>query len=143
MVYNRTFNPRWGIEALAPARVLVRRNLSPQSLLFAGYEVASANHNLKLRNPFATPNNPAVRLLELRQIDFKFRLRFEHELLSFLWAGAEAGYRSNYQFNAFDRTTSARDRISNSQFGSTPYASLDLFVVPPRKLPEKAPARRR
>lgn len=143
VVYNRTFNPRWGIEALAPARVLVRRNLSPQALLFAGYEVASANYNLKLRNAFPTPNNPRVTSLELRQIDLKFRLRFERELLSFLWAGAEAGYRYNYQFNAFDRSNNGRDRIIESQLGSTPYASLDLFIMPPRKLLEKAASRRR
>ncbi|WP_201979929.1 DUF6268 family outer membrane beta-barrel protein [Hymenobacter rubidus] len=138
IVYNRTFNPRWGVEALFPARVLVRRNLSPTSLLFAGYEVASNNYNIKLRNPFGTPNNPKVTSLELRQIDLKFRLRYEHELLSFLWTGIEAGYRYNYQFNAFDRTNSTRDRIIDSQFGSTPYASLDLFIVPPKKMLQKA-----
>jgi hypothetical protein len=142
IVYNRTFNPRWGVEALFPARVLLRRNLSPTSLLFAGYEVASNNYNIKLRNTFGTPNNPAVRSLELRQIDLKFRLRYEHELLSFLWTGIEAGYRYNYQFNAFDRTNNARDRIIDSQFGSTPYASLDLFIVPPKKLLQKAERRR-
>ena len=38
----------------------VRRNISPRSLLFAGYEVASANYNLKLRNAFANPNNPKL-----------------------------------------------------------------------------------
>ncbi|MDO7854675.1 DUF6268 family outer membrane beta-barrel protein [Hymenobacter convexus] len=143
IVYNRTFNPRWGVEALFPARVLLRRNLSPTSLLFAGYEVASNNYNIKLRNTFATPNNPTVRSLELRQIDLKFRLRYEHELLSFLWTGIEAGYRYNYQFNAFDRTNSTRDRIINSQFGSTPYASLDLFIVPPKKLLQKAERNRK
>ena len=38
----------------------VRRNISPRSLLFDDYEVASANYNLKLRNAFANPNNPKV-----------------------------------------------------------------------------------
>ncbi|GAB3858968.1 hypothetical protein GCM10028822_34790 [Hymenobacter terrigena] len=143
LVYNRSFNPRWGVEALFPARVLVRRNLSPSSLLFAGYEVASNNYNLKLRTPFPAPNNPKVTSLELRQIDLKFRLRYEHELLSFLWTGIEAGYRYNYAFNAFDRTNNTRDRLINSRLGSTPYASLDLFIVPPRKLLQKAERRRK
>ena len=143
IVYNRTFNPRWGVEALFPARVLLRRNLSPRSLLFTGYEVASSNYNLKLRQPFKTDVNPAVTSLELRQIDLKFRLRFEHELLSFLWTGIEAGYRYNYGFDAFDRTNSARDRVINSQLGGTPYASLDLFIVPPRKLLQRSERRRR
>ena len=143
LVYNRTFNPRWGVEALFPARVLLRRNVSPRSLLFAGYEVASSNYNIHLRNAFATPDNPRVTSLELRQIDLKFRLRYEHELLSFLWTGIEAGYRYNYEFNAFDRTNNARTRVINSQLGSTPYASLDLFIVPPKKLLQKAEQRRK
>ena len=79
-----------------------------------------------------------MRSLELRQIDVKFRLRLEHELLSFLWGAAEAGYRYNYQFNAFDRTNNTRDLVISSQLGLAPYVSLDLFIVPPRKLLEKA-----
>ena len=45
-------------EKLRP--VPVRRNISPRSLLFDNYEVASANYNLKLRNAFANPNNPKL-----------------------------------------------------------------------------------
>ena len=119
-----------------------RRNISSRSLLFAGYEVASANYNLKLRNAFATPSNPKVTSLELRQIDLKFRLRYEHELLSFLWAGAEAGYRYNYAFDAFDRTNADREKIISSTLAGTPYASLEIFITPPRKLLEKSGVRR-
>ena len=142
IVYNRTFNDRWGVEALFPARVLVRRNLSPKALLFGGYELVSTNYNLKLRQPFASGNNPKVTSLELRQIDVKFRLRLEHELLSFLWGAAEAGYRYNYQFNSFDRTNNTRDLVISSQLGLAPYVALDLFIVPPRKLLEKAGIKR-
>ena len=40
--------------------MLVRRKISPRSLMFACYEVASANYNLKLLNTFANPNNPKL-----------------------------------------------------------------------------------
>ena len=112
-------------------------------LLFADYEVGSKNCNLKLRDTFATANNPKITSLELRQIDLKFRLCCEHELLSPLWTGIEAGYRYNYQFNAFDRTNSTRDRLIDRQLGGTPYASLDLFIVPPKKMLQKAEHRRK
>lgn len=142
LVYNRTFSARWGIEALAPARVLLRRNLSPRALLFGGYELASGNYNIRVRAPFATATDPRVTALELRQIDVKFRLRLEHELLPFLWTGLEAGYRYNYQLNAFDRTNNARERLIDSQYAGAPYLSLDLFLVPPRHLLERAGVRR-
>ena len=143
IVYNRTFNERWGVEALFPARVLVRRNLSPKSLLFGGYELVSTNYNLHLRNSFKTENNQAgVTSLELRQIDIKARLRLEHEIFSVLWVGVEGGYRYNYQFNSYDRSNNARDLVVTSTLAGAPYVSLDLFLVPPRKLLERAGVRR-
>ena len=83
-----------------------------------------------------------LRTLELRETEVKFRLRWEHELLSFLWVGAEGGYRYNYAFDAFDRTNADRQKIIDSQLNGAPYASLELFITPPRKLLEKAGVRR-
>ncbi|WP_449272031.1 hypothetical protein [Hymenobacter humi] len=80
--------------------------------------------------------------LELRETEVKFRLRWERELLSFLWMGAEGGYRYNYAFDAFDRTNADREKIIDSKFNGAPYASLELFITPPRKLLEKAGVRR-
>ena len=150
LLYNRTFNPRWGVEALFPARVTLRYNASPNSIFYTGYSVEGYNYILKLRNslerlnPDGTPVPGKARLntLELRETEVKFRLRWEHELLSFLWVGAETGYRYNYAFDAFDRTNNDREKIIDSKFNGAPYASLELFLTPPRKLLEKAGVRR-
>jgi hypothetical protein len=88
------------------------------------------------------PGKQPLRSLELRETEVKFRLRWERELLSFLWLGAEAGYRYNYAFDAFDRTNVDRERIIRTKLGGAPYVSLELFAVPPRKLLEKAGIRR-
>ena len=151
VIYNRTFNPRWGIEALAPARVTLRYNSGPNSIFYAGYTVDGYNYIVKLsrapltrRNPDGSPDlsKAALSTLELRETEVKFRLRWEHELLSFLWMGAEDGYRYNYAFDAFDRTNADREKIIDSKFNGAPYASLELFITPPRKLLEKAGVRR-
>jgi len=42
-----------------------------------------------------------------------------------------------------DRTDSTRDRIIDSQLGGMPYASLDVFIIPPQKLLQKAERRRK
>lgn len=39
VLYNRTFNKKWGIESVFPAKLNIRRNLSPTSLLMLGYEI--------------------------------------------------------------------------------------------------------
>ena len=145
VIYNRTFNSRWGVEALAPARVTVRYNVSPNSLLYAGYTVDGYNYIVRLRRPLARdgqPDKQVLNTLELRETEVKFRLRWERELLSFLWLGAEAGYRYNYAFDAFDRTNADREKIIDSKFNGAPYAGLELFITPPRKLLEKAGVRR-
>jgi hypothetical protein len=150
VLYNRTFNDRWGVEALFPARVTARYNASETSIFYAGYAVDGFNYIIKLRNnlervnPNGTPVSGKVPLstLELRETEVKFRLRWERELFSFLWMGAETGYRYNYAFDAFDRTNDDREKIIDSKFRGAPYASLELFITPPRKLLEKAGVRR-
>ncbi|OGX87232.1 hypothetical protein BEN48_11745 [Hymenobacter glacialis] len=150
VLYNRTFNNRWGVEALFPARVTARYNASESSIFYAGYTVDGYNYIVKLRNELARigpdgapiADKKPLRTLELRETEVKFRLRWERELLSFLWMGAEAGYRYNYAFDAFDKTNDDREKIIDSKFNGTPYASLELFITPPRKLLEKAGVRR-
>ena len=147
VIYNRTFNSHWGIEALAPARFTLRYNASPNSIFYAGYTVDGYNYIINLRNNLERKNaNGAslipLRTLELRETEVKFRLRWERELLSFLWMGAEGGYRYNYAFDAFDRTNADREKIIDSKFNGVPYFSLELFLTPPRKLLEKSGVRR-
>jgi len=151
VIYNRTFSDRWGVEALFPARVLLRYNASPRSLFYTGYGVDGLNYIVHLnRGPLVRrtdtgqpdPSKTPLQSLELREIELKFRLRWERELLSFLWLGAEAGYRYNYAFDAFDRTNADREKIISSTLAGTPYASLEIFITPPRKLLEKSGVRR-
>jgi hypothetical protein len=143
IIYNRTFNDRWGIEALFPARVSARYNASERSLFYAGYSVDGFNYIVALRQELPLgPGKQPLRSLELRETEVKFRLRWERELLSFLWLGAEGGYRYNHAFDAFDRTNTDRERIVRTKLGGAPYISLELFAVPPRKLLEKAGVRR-
>ncbi|WP_019946344.1 DUF6268 family outer membrane beta-barrel protein [Hymenobacter aerophilus] len=140
ILYNRTFNPRWGVESLFPARVTVRRNVNPKTLLFGGYTVDGLNYNIKLREPLGE-----LRTLILRQTEAKFRLRAEREIYDFLWFGLEGGYRYNYSFNAFDEDSNRRnlfgiggsgnrDKTVVNTLGGAPYVSVELFLVPPRKL---------
>ncbi|WP_092767640.1 DUF6268 family outer membrane beta-barrel protein [Hymenobacter actinosclerus] len=142
ILYNRTFNPRWGVESLFPARVTVRRNVNPKTLLFGGYTVDGLNYNIKLREPLGN-----LRTLIIRQTEAKFRLRAEREIYDFLWFGLEGGYRYNYSFNAFDEDSNRRnlfglgggnrDKTVVNTLGGAPYVSVELFLVPPRSLIRK------
>lgn len=143
ILYNRTFNPRWGVEALFPARVTARYNVSPKTLFFGGYTVDGLNYNIKLREKLAN----GLQTLIVRETEVKFRLRMEREIYDFLWFGLEGGYRYNYSFNAFDEEgnkrglfafgSGSRPKIIQNTLGGAPYASVELFLVPPRKFLKK------
>ena len=142
ILYNRTWNPRWGVEALFPARVSFRYNASPSTLLFAGYTVDGYNYNIKLRQPL----DNSLETLILRQTELKPRVRVEREIYDFIWFGLEAGYRYNASFNALDENAnqgwsllrrSPRPRIIDNTLGGAPYAALEVFLVPPRKFLKK------
>jgi hypothetical protein len=109
-------------------------------LLFAGYTVDGFNYIVKLRRPLVRQGQADkmdLRTLELRETEVKLRGRWEREIHDFLWFGVEGGYRYNYAFDAFDRTNADREKIIDSKFAWAPYLSLELFIVPPRKLLNK------
>jgi hypothetical protein len=141
LLYNRTFSPHWGVESLFPARVTFRYNASPKTLLFAGYTVDGLNYNIKLREPLQN----GLRTLILRETEVKPRVRLEREIYDFLWFGLEGGYRYNYSFNNVDQNSNARglfgagsnDKTIVNTLGGAPYASVELFLVPPRKFLKK------
>lgn len=131
VMYNRTWSDHWGVEALFPARVLIRHNASAKSLLFAGYDVNGLSYILKFREPSLM--DPTLRTVELRETEFKLRGRWEREIYDFLWFGAEGGYRYNNSFNVFDRRN-GRTKILDNKLAGAPYFSFEIFLVPPRRL---------
>lgn len=135
-LYNQTFSKKWGIEALLPANADLRYNASERSLWFAGFSVDGASYNINVKGI----GHPAYETLELRRSEIRARLRWEREIYDFLWMGAEAGYRENLNFNAFEKDAddgflfgkNEEPVIENKLKGAALF-SLELFLVPPRR----------
>ncbi len=47
LMMNKTFNVKWGLEMLLPARAAVRRNFSSKSFLMFGYELEGQSYHLQ------------------------------------------------------------------------------------------------
>jgi hypothetical protein len=84
--------------------------------------------------------NPAFETLELRRSEVRGRIRWEREIYDFLWLGAEAGYRKNINFNAFDKDADDgflfgknEDPVIENKLKGAAVFSLELFLVPPRR----------
>jgi len=132
ILYNRTFNEKWGVESIFPANILVRRNVSEKTLLFAGYRLEGASYTLNVKQP---PLSEFGRL-ELRRTDIKGLVRLEQEIYDFLWFGIEGGYRRYFRNRVYDEVGSRDELIANDLAGAG-YIGVELFVVPPRKMLNK------
>lgn len=134
IIFNRTFSEKWGMEAVFPAQVLFRRNVSEKTLFFMGYGGESMRYNMRTNNPsFA-----GIDSLQLRRIDLRARLRWEQEIYDFLWFGLETGMQVNMRHRALDDfSTRSRNALIFSRPQPTPYLRAEIFIVPPRRFSKK------
>jgi hypothetical protein len=122
LLYNRTFNPKWGVEALFPAKVSLRRNFGTNSILQLGYELEGNAYFLgKADGGY------------LRRGEIKPRITFDRQVTGFLWLSLQAGYRINYRFDVFDTQNpmaNERPRLENHVLNPF-YFNVSLNFVSP------------
>lgn len=120
LLYNKTFNDHWGIEALLPARGHVRYNVSTNHVLLLGYEAEGQQYAFE-----AEP-------LWLQRGEIKPRLVWEKKLAGFFWLSAQAGYRINGRFNMLNRYDGQEvHEVLRNNWGSSPYVNLGIYFVTP------------
>lgn len=133
LVWNRTFNDRWGIEAVLPQSFRLRRNLSEKTIFLLGARVSGRSYHILSDQP-PLADYP---YLELRNSNIFLFLEYEQEIYDFLWFGVTGGYRYNVNFNVAEENAFSNSRIIENSVGASPYINVSLFVVPPRSLLNK------
>lgn len=126
LLYNRTFNPRWGVEAILPARVALRRNFGTNALLSVGYELEG--------NAFFLSNNAGGRTdLFVRRSEIKPRLNYERKLSGFVWLAVQAGMSINWRYDVLGtQNPIANERaIFTNSLRNVPYVNVSLNLVSP------------
>ena len=126
LFWNRTFNDRWGLELLLPARGHVRYNMSTSSMLLMGFELEGNQFWMNLSN---SPTGEVW----LQRGELKPRIMWEKKMAGFIWLNAQAGLRYNWRFDAMN-AKDARDqkqRYFTSNLGNPLYFSFGLSLVSP------------
>jgi hypothetical protein len=127
LLYNRTFNPRWGIEAILPARAAVRRNFGTNALLSFGYELEG--------NAFYLSNGHATHMHNwyVRRSEIKPRINYERQIAGFIWLGVQAGMSLNWRFDvhATQNPTANEQPLFANTLRNAPYINLSLNLVSP------------
>ncbi len=125
--YNKTFNPKWGIESIFPARVHLRRNFGTNGSLQVGYEIEG--NSFYLGNNTAEANSDAF----LRRGELKPRVMFQRKLTGFIWIMAQAGLRYNYRFNIHSTQNPVKGEapLYATSLGNPFYGNISLNLVSP------------
>lgn len=126
LLWNQTFNAKWGIEVALPAKGFVRRNISPTSLLLAGYELEGNQFML----PGAGGSAVSPTNLWLQRGEIKPRLQWEKQLKKFIWLSTQAGVRVNGRFNFTNKYNGKEaDEVYRTDLGSPFYFNIGLNLV--------------
>ncbi|WP_375559352.1 DUF6268 family outer membrane beta-barrel protein [Bernardetia sp. OM2101] len=127
-LWNKTFNDKWGMELLLPARGGLRYNFSAKSSLNFGYELEGQSYLLQ-NSPgndlFATNN------YELSKSEIRGRIMLNQALSSFIRLNIQAGVAPAYRFDLADDASSDANDVSLGSLGLPMYFRIGLNFVSP------------
>jgi hypothetical protein len=130
LLYNRTFNTRWGIEAILPARAAVRRNFGTASLLSLGYELEGNSFFLSNGRTGGATNAPDW---FVRRSEIKPRINYERQLSGFIWLAVQAGVAINWRFDVHrtQNPVANEQPVFDNRLRNAPYVNVSLNLVSP------------
>jgi len=128
LMYNQTFNARWGVEMLLPASAKLRYTPNSHTNLYATAELNGANYTVRLVDPVIAQ----LSTLYLQRSEVRLLLNYEREIYDFLWFGVEAGLRTPFNFSLSESVRTRRSPIIRNQLSNALLLNASLFVVPPR-----------
>lgn len=115
---------KYGVDALLPSRLNLKRYFTPQTILSAGFNFQGNTYQLTNLNVEGSENGSVVENPELRRSELRFRLVLEKGITKTLWATAQAGLRYNWEYNIDD------DDFFRSLFSDDPYLSENTLTNP-------------
>jgi hypothetical protein len=132
VLYNKTFNPKWGVELLLPARGHVRRTINPRSMLFFGYELEGNSYNIRGVNFGKQAPASNYDQMELRKSEIRARVVYETSVSGFIWLSVQAGARIMYKFNVAENDRAGYGNFLIENQVSTPfYVNVSINLVSP------------
>lgn len=126
LLWNKTFNDRWGMELLLPARGHIRYNFSTSNMIQAGFELEGNQFAMNIPNSLSNG-------VYLQRGELKPRIMWDKKIGGFLWFNAQAGLRYNYRFDAMNEYDARKDSqlFFSSRLGNPIYFNFSLNFVSP------------
>ncbi len=128
LMYNKTFNSRWGIESTLPVELKLRNNLSKSTIAYLGAEVSGAKYNIRLDSPlFPKPS------VFFSQSEVRLTARLEQKIFWWVWVSVEAGGRYNINSEVTEKDViirSADHNLVKNELGTAAIFMGNLFIRP-------------
>lgn len=131
-LYNQNFSERWGIEALLPAYVRVRHNLSDRTIIKLGMKAKSDNYYFNAENVGGAQSS----VMRMRRMEMRVGVTVEQQIAGMLWIGLDAGYRTPLGFDFYSSGNWNQAIINSTPTGGM-YTQLSIFITPPSKFCKK------
>jgi hypothetical protein len=125
-LWNKTFNDRWGMELLLPARGHLRYNFSTSNILQFGFELEGNQFLMNLPNS----SNGSV---FIQRGELKPRIIWDKKISGFIWLSAQAGLRYNWRFDVMNEYNGKNDNqlYFSSRLGNPLFFNISLNFVSP------------
>lgn len=126
LFWNKTFNDRWGMELLLPAKGHLRYNFSTSNMLQAGFELEGNQFSMRLPN---SQNGTVF----IQRGEFKPRIMWDKKISGFIWFNLQAGLRYNWRFDVMNQYDAKKDnqRYFSSKLGNPMFFNFSLNFVSP------------
>ena len=130
ILYNQTFNSKWGVESIIPVVMKGRYNFSELNYIMFGTQFESREYFTDI----FILDNIANNVESFNRQEIQFVVNWERQLVPWLWLAVEGGYRYNFRVRLF-----ATDFTELPAFGpdaprSGMFARVGIFLSPPKDL---------
>lgn len=121
LLYNRSFNKKWGMDMLLPARLHMRYQPNPNNMFLAGYELEGGQFRINSLN-----NNLQNSFFQRGEV--RPRISYERKLNKYCWLTASAGMRINARFDLASKYD-GETYLYKNDLNPTPFFNVGFHVV--------------
>ena len=129
LVFNHTFNEKWGIESTLPQKIMVRYNACPKTILLAGSEIKGNSYYLNTNLVSGTASNSLL----MQNTELRTGIQVQREVFGPVWAGVNLGMRNSLGINFEDPYAGQNELLIQSSPSMGMYATFSLFLTTPKK----------
>ena len=122
LIYNQTFNEKWGIESVLPSNIKLRYNISKESLVYFDLRFNSQSYRVDTNEELAYNYN-------LNHSEIRGAFTLEKKLFSWIWLDLTGGVQYNFTSD-FDTVDDGPGSFQIEP-GFGPYFKVGFFVSPP------------